>query len=463
MLAHVPQKHLWQHCALVCKAWLKASVALTTSIIVNPSSPIKRESLHAWLRRYAADLALLQVHAAAGTQPLLPQRLPCLLPKLQHLDLSNIAVRFTASPTFSNSSSSSSSIIAPGTSTADAVSPQSSTVVVSTAAAHAHASNALAGLTALTSLQLQECIISLKDLSACSNLQLLSLSNLQEPQSTKASTQQGAATNTATGGAAAVTAVVPVKSSSILGQELQGLQALTSLTLSGSCWDANALATVASCSSLRQILLSGGCAEAVLSKPIFPPSTLSQLEVKLDPCECLSQSNFPNLGALTTLQCLKVIGVASAQVSPAAVSTLTQLTALHMCFMPLTIPNGPPELPAFAALTHLQDLTLSGLVWPNESDDFTAGDMAAVTASLCLTRLDLSEWQVPLSACSGLFPADRVLTGLVHLALGPCWLHSAAAVQQLVRACPNVVDLRVAAITQASDGWDASYEKDTQR
>ena len=53
-----------------------------------------------------------------------------------------------------------------------------------------------------------------------------------------------------------------------------------------------------------------------------------------------------------------------------------------------------------------------------------------------LTRLDLGEWQVPVEACAGLFPAGRQLPRLQNLTLGPCFLDS--PVQRLVSACPNI-------------------------
>lgn len=305
----------------------------------------------------------------------------------------------------------------------------------------------LGTLTAVTRLQLTDCILDIRGLGSCTNLQHLQLSNF-EHVAAACSTVEAATANTNVRG--------------MLAAALPQLQHLTHITLQQGAWTSPILRLPQSfegfgnLQQLKELRLQHGCYMTSPSSLVFPTSlTLLQLISPPD----MTISTTPALTALSNLHHLNL--QSCKQFDIVLLLSYPKLEYLRLdntgfagaAAAPAEDPVLGHFLSALVQLTQLQHLDLSDtLVTTLE----TAEPYAALTASSHLTYLCLYECMLHESAFDVMFTADRPCKGLLEVCANTHHLSVPGTFERLAVCCPALQ------VITPLGGGDASPEIDLQ-
>jgi hypothetical protein len=419
VLVHVmrwlPQRDRVGACALTCRALLAAAGAATVRLDVMSLNQQGADAVAAWLGRHGSShMEVLDLNGLNNGWPLYPSveppvlaslKLPChSLRKLQSLWLQLLAVE----PVAASSSQ--------AQHTTEASCSSTNTSDHSSCCTDA----ALAELTALTHLSLQQCDVTHLGVGAT---QLSALSALQQLWMDEISAD------------ASVELTSPAYSTA-LGHTLGQLCQLTSLIIRATYHQPLLGTVVAAASQLSQLqhleLECVGTDGAVLVQDL--PASWTSLEMQSCVLSSRSSSNGLHLQQLAALQhvkldCTDVLG--------GALLLMPNVTALKC--RPRTYQRMPNTL---AARQHLQQLRRLEL--REVSNIASAADYAALTASSHLQALVLLDCDMAATAAEHIFAAGRSLPHLTELCISPD------------RFWPAMADLADAWLEHAADLRDCS-------
>jgi hypothetical protein len=249
-------------------------------------------------------------------------------------------------------------------------------------------------------------------------------------------------------------------------QALPRLQGLVSLQLIGLLAMDDVLRHVTSLSRLQNLELVDGVFTADSFQQL--PQSLTRLNIEWaddDPSvKTLTASTAPGLAALTGLQ---HIAVRAALANPAelSVDVLVKMPSLRHLDLGMAWLVEPGKLGDLTILTQLTLLALASMGAHVGADEDVAfhEECAAVTTSLQLRWLDLTDAAICYAACRHMFPASKQLTQLTRLHASLDFISDSVQALRVAACCPNLEYIYLGQgqddIWEGPDGMDAALAR----
>jgi hypothetical protein len=251
-----------------------------------------------------------------------------------------------------------------------------------------------------------------------------------------------------------------------LDQALPQLQELVSLQLVGMLANDGVLRHVTSLSRLQNLQLVDG---------VFTPTSFQQLPQSLtrlniewaddDPSvKTLTASTAPGLAALTELQHLAV-RAALANPAELSVDVLVKMPSLRHLDLGMAWLVEPGKLGDLTLLTQLTLLALASMGAHVGADEDVAfhEECAAITTSMQLRWLDLTDAALGHAACRHMFPASKQLTQLTRLHASLDFIPDSMQASCVAACCPNLEYIYLGPgqddVWEGPDGTDAALAR----